>query len=186
VSSSTAVQRPGSAAPQRCVRVDLAGLDGLVADNMGLFVCSDVRPLKGVAGLIDWRLCGALSAAVLNQHFSGDVGENLLMPVLGRFGPRRLFVFGLGPRQGCTVRTLIHACGQAVQVMQQAGAAQVVLAAPADAVAQTPGDAIFMDNVQEADPLPAAGLEAGFAQAVTMLWEQPGSPTIAQILRERL
>ena len=108
------------------------------------------------------------------------------MPVLGRFGPRRLFVFGLGPRQGCTVEALRQACCAAAQVMQRAGASEVVFAAPADATAQAPGDATLMDGVQQADPLPASGLEAGFAQAVASLWQQPHSPTIAQILRERL
>jgi hypothetical protein len=42
-------------------------------------VYSDLRPLRGVAGLADWRLCGQLSAFLKQERFRGDPGEKLLL-----------------------------------------------------------------------------------------------------------
>ena len=111
--------------------IDLAALDALEAEAVGLFCWSDVRPLAGVAGYIDWRLCGALSETLQSRMFRGDAGEVLLVPVFGRFGPRRLFVFGLGPFKGWEAGGLSEACRHAYDVMRNAGVKKVVLAAPA-------------------------------------------------------
>jgi hypothetical protein len=111
--------------------VDLAGLDGLEGDALGLFCWSDVRPLRGVLGLVDWRLCGAVSRAVLANLFTGAAGETLLLPAARRMGPRRLFVFGLGPRLGWDAATLQRSCQHAAEVLTQAGARSFRLGAPA-------------------------------------------------------
>lgn len=115
----------------RQVAIDLLGLDQVVGDSVGLFCWSDVRPLVGVAGYIDWRLCGSLSQALVNRNFMGDAGEVMLLPVSGRFGPRRLFVFGLGPVAAWDGEVLRTGARQAVEVMRKAGATSVVLGAPA-------------------------------------------------------
>ena len=57
---------------------------------------SDIRPLKGQAGLVDWRLNGYLSSLIDQERFSGRIGEALLMPSHGRLGPNELMVLGLG------------------------------------------------------------------------------------------
>lgn len=57
---------------------------------------SDIRPLKGQAGLVDWRLNGYLSHLIGQERFSGQMGEALLMPSQGRLGPKELMVLGLG------------------------------------------------------------------------------------------
>jgi len=56
----------------------------------------DVRPLKGQAGLVDWRLNGYLSGLILNRRFLGGLGEALLMPAQGRLAVRELMMLGLG------------------------------------------------------------------------------------------
>ncbi len=131
--------------------VDLAGLDGLEAESIGLFVFADVRPLKGVAGLIDWRLCGALSRCLLERAFLGQTDETLLMPVQGRFGPRRLFVVGLGEVAACDDVRLGQACARVTQVMAQAGASPCVLAAPTG-FAPDPFAKRFLHTVHAAMP----------------------------------
>ena len=57
----------------------------------------DERPLRGVAGLCDWRLCGRLSRLLKGGKLSGLRGEVTLMPPPGgRLPFDRLLLFGLG------------------------------------------------------------------------------------------
>ncbi|MFO1518434.1 MAG: M17 family peptidase N-terminal domain-containing protein [bacterium] len=56
----------------------------------------DIRPLKGTAGLVDWRLNGRLSRLILDSRFSGSRGEALLMPTAGRLDARELLLVGMG------------------------------------------------------------------------------------------
>src|SRR5262249_28790262 len=56
----------------------------------------DVRPLKGCAGLVDWRLNGRLSKFMKESKFKGEKGEALLMPTRGRLDSSELLILGLG------------------------------------------------------------------------------------------
>ncbi len=57
---------------------------------------ADERPLKGNAGLVDWRLNGKLSHFILDSKFTGNDGESLLMPTRGRIDANELLVYGVG------------------------------------------------------------------------------------------
>jgi hypothetical protein len=50
----------------------------------------DVRPLKGLAGQLDWLLCGALSSLLIENKLRGALGDVALLTARGRF-PRRRF-----------------------------------------------------------------------------------------------
>ena len=56
---------------------------------------SDERPLRGAAGLADWRLCGRLSRLLLARRVSGERGETTLLPAR-RLAFPRVVLFGLG------------------------------------------------------------------------------------------
>lgn len=71
-------------------------LDEIENDLALILAYQDVRPLKGQAGLLDWRLNGRLSQFILQNHFSGNRGESLLMPSQGRVSARELMILGLG------------------------------------------------------------------------------------------
>lgn len=58
----------------------------------------DQRPLRGGAGLADWRLCGFVSRLLLAARAQGEVGEALLATTHGRLRAGRLLLVGLGPR----------------------------------------------------------------------------------------
>lgn len=83
------------------VPVDLARWD---RDGRGellaVFIWQDVRPLRGAAGLLDWRLCGKLSGLIQSGRLTGAEGEQLLLPSGGRLPWRLIMVMGLGPRLG--------------------------------------------------------------------------------------
>ncbi|MEK7705950.1 MAG: M17 family peptidase N-terminal domain-containing protein [Myxococcota bacterium] len=109
---------------------DLAVFDAVPTPAIGLFCFADVRPLGGVAGYVDWRALGALSRCIIGGLFSGRRDETLLVPLFGRGGVRRVFLFGLGPLGACDEAVLGQACTQALAVMRRAGVQDVVLAAP--------------------------------------------------------
>lgn len=71
-------------------------LDEVDNDLALILAYSDVRPLKGQAGLLDWRLNGRLSEFILANHFTGNQGESLLMPSQGRVNTKELMILGLG------------------------------------------------------------------------------------------
>jgi len=58
-------------------------------------VFSDVRPLRGVAGLCDWRLNGHLSERLREERFTGERGERLLLPSR-RLPWKAVLALGLG------------------------------------------------------------------------------------------
>ena len=56
----------------------------------------DERPLRGAAGLCDWRLCGRLSRLLQSARVAGKWGETTLYPPGKRLPFARLVLFGLG------------------------------------------------------------------------------------------
>ncbi len=67
------------------------GAPGLVA----LPFFADERPLRGAAGLADWRLCGRLSRLLGAGRLLGSFGESTLLPGM-RLPFSRLLLFGAG------------------------------------------------------------------------------------------
>lgn len=68
--------------------------------DLGLVpVFSDERPLQGLAGLMDWRGSGCLSAIVRSGFCTSRLGEQVLLPCDRRLPVERLVLVGLGPRE---------------------------------------------------------------------------------------
>ena len=61
-----------------------------------LGVPSDQRPLKGTAGLLDWRLKGMVSRFLKAGHITGDAGEIVLVPMLRGECRKTLIFLGHG------------------------------------------------------------------------------------------
>lgn len=76
--------------------LDLARWDETARDCLVLPVFKDDRPLRGAAGLADWRLCGRLSRLVKANRASADAGETLMLPPGRRLRFGRILWFGLG------------------------------------------------------------------------------------------
>jgi Cytosol aminopeptidase family, N-terminal domain len=94
--------RPSPPEPALAVMpIDLArwDRDGR-GDLLAVFIWQDVRPLRGGAGLLDWRLCGKLSELIQSGRLTGREGEQLLLPAGGRLPWRFILVMGLGSRVG--------------------------------------------------------------------------------------
>lgn len=106
------------------LELSLAGLDALVADGIALFIDRNERPLQGLAGYCDWRLCGQLSRVIATGFFGGEGGETLLMPTDGRLPVARLLAFGLGDSGGSDREAQL---GKALEVAHRAGLASLAL-----------------------------------------------------------
>ena len=61
---------------------------------------SDRIPPKGVAGWIDWLLCGQLSSALEQGNLTGGRGEKAVLMGYGKFKAGRIMAYGLGEAEG--------------------------------------------------------------------------------------
>lgn len=73
--------------------LSMATLDALDVGAIGLLV-GEERPLLGLAGLVDWRLAGALTRALAGGLYAATPGEALLLPTAGRLPVARVVVQG--------------------------------------------------------------------------------------------
>jgi hypothetical protein len=67
-----------------------------VPETLVLPFFADERPLRGAAGLCDWRLCGRLSRMLQSSRVAGKWGETTLYPPGKRLPWGRLLLVGLG------------------------------------------------------------------------------------------
>ncbi len=113
--------------------ISLESLDALGdVDALCLFVAEDERPLRGTAGFVDWRLCGALSRVLLEGFFRGTEGECLLLPTGGRLPMKRIFVVGIGSRRKLDPAGLGRILSNASEMLQRAKVPSVALEVPGE------------------------------------------------------
>jgi hypothetical protein len=145
----------------------LDALEGI--DALCLFVGEDERPLRGTAGYVDWRMCGALSRVLQDGFFTGAQNDSLLLPTSGRFPVWRIFVIGMGRRHSLTPDSLGRALGKAAETLKRAQVESVAL--------EVPGDGVLDDNLR-ARALTSMFLPAFSHSRIAVL----GGETIARLL----
>ena len=106
--------------------LSLAAIDALEVDSLAAFVGSE-RPLAGLPSLVDWRLAGAVSRAILAGTVTPEHGEALLLPSGGRLRARRVFLFGVDDP---APRPVALAVRRACEALRRAGAREVGIAFP--------------------------------------------------------
>ena len=57
---------------------------------------SNVRPVKGIAGEIDWFLNGAISQLIISNKISGFLGEAILLATQGKIFADKVLLLGMG------------------------------------------------------------------------------------------
>ena len=77
---------------------DLRKLDGANVELCACSIWSDERPVRGFAGLIDWRLGGRISGLLKSGFFRGEPSEALLVPGKPHVPFEKVLVVGLGER----------------------------------------------------------------------------------------
>jgi hypothetical protein len=74
-------------------KLDLLGSEVILAG-----VAEDEQPPHGLAGLLDWRLAGRISAQMERGFLTGAVGEVLLVPGKPKLPFDKVLLFGVGRR----------------------------------------------------------------------------------------
>ena len=110
--------------------LDLARWDESARDTLVLPVFRDDRPLRGAAGLADWRLCGRLSRLLKSNKATADAGETMLLPPGRRLRFSRVIWFGLGDAKGYSDDRFRKDLAWILSVVKAAGATDLALQAP--------------------------------------------------------
>jgi len=92
-------------------------------------IWSDIRPLRGPAGLLDWRLCGKISQMIREGRVSGAAGEKLLV-VTGRVPWRRVLAIGVGSSDSFDAATCRMTLDRTLDATHGIGAQSLAIALP--------------------------------------------------------
>ena len=112
------------------VTASVGSLDELQAEVIVLPFFSDERPLSGAAGLIDWRLCGALSRKLMAGYLSGHFGEKGMVAAPPKLKAEGLLLIGLGPSMSFDNEVAQKACAVIADVLRQSKVSTAALALP--------------------------------------------------------
>lgn len=93
----------------RFLSPDIRRLDDANVELCACGIWSDERPVRGFAGLLDWRLGGRLSALLAAGFATGAAGEALLVPGKPHLPYEKVLVVGLGARGGFGEDAFRHA-----------------------------------------------------------------------------
>jgi hypothetical protein len=154
--------------------LDLARWDEARRDCLVLPVFRDDKPLRGAAGLADWRLCGKLSRLLKGSRANADSGETMLMPPGRRLPFTRVLWFGLGDAKGYSESRFRSDLAWIAEVVAKAGIGEWTL--------QLPGRASGLIGARRAveivlDDRALADLK------ITIIEDPAGQKDIAELLR---
>lgn len=110
--------------------IDPSPIEKVVAEVAVVSFFESDRPLRGEAGRIDWRLCGALSGLIARGALRGAAGEAALLPTFGRLRAPRVLLLGLGASQGFSPLDVKAAARDAVLRLGRLRAQCAALAVP--------------------------------------------------------
>jgi len=114
----------------RFVAPDLRALDATPAEVLAVSYFDDERPLRGLAGLIDFRLAGQLSKLLIRGRVHGAVREQVLLPGRPRLACDRVLLVGLGRRDTFDVGRARTALVELFATLDALMARSVVLCLP--------------------------------------------------------
>lgn len=156
--------------------VDLARWDESARDCLVLPVFRDDRPLRGAAGLADWRMCGRLSRLLKTERATANAGETMLLPPGRRLRFQRVMWFGLGDAKGYTDDRFRKDLAWILGVVTAAGVTDWAIQAPGRASgligARRAVEIILEDQTLAEQPL-------------TLLEDPAGQKDIAELLRSQ-
>lgn len=151
-------------------RVDLAVLT----------IFEDERPLQGLAGLVDWRTGGSLSALLRAGFCTGALGEAVLLPGRRTLPMERLVLLGLGPARVFD-RSVAEAAGERVVTLVEGLVPRDVLVAmPGRAPERAVVEAVF-DGLTRALAMRAPkDLDAQAQRAAKAVGDESRGPVLVE------
>jgi hypothetical protein len=113
--------------PGLMVNVILQDIKKVESDALVVGFFEDVRPLKGLAGQLDWLLCGALSSLVIENRLHGSLGEVALLTARGKVPTPKIFMVGLGRRVDYSLAILRQSARNSAVSILGAGVARAAI-----------------------------------------------------------
>ena len=162
--------------PLSVLPLDLSRWDETARDTLVLPVFKDDRPLRGAAGLADWRLCGRLSRLVKSNKATAEAGETMLLPPGRRLRFNRVLWFGLGDAKGYTDDRFRKDLAWILGVVTRAGVKDWAL--------QLPGRASGLIGARRAVEIILED-QLLVDQPITLLEDPAGQKDIAELLRSQ-
>lgn len=156
--------------------LDLTRWDETARDTLVLPVFKDDRPLRGAAGLADWRMCGRLSRLVKSSRASAEAGETMLLPPGRRLRFSKVLWFGLGDAKGYSDDRFRKDLAWILGVITKAGIT--------DWTMQAPGRASGLIGARRAIEIILED-QLLVDQTVTLLEDPAGQKDIAELLRSQ-
>jgi hypothetical protein len=156
---------------------DLAKWDEADHDALLLPIFADERPLRGAAGLTDWRLCGRLSRLIKAGRASGAKGESVMLPPGRRLRFQRVLLFGLGESRGYGEDRFRGDVRWIREVADRAGIREYALQAPGRArglIGARRALELWLEESEEAAKEPAS---------VLLIDDPAGQKDMAELLR---
>ncbi|MBI2898082.1 MAG: hypothetical protein HYY06_31300 [Deltaproteobacteria bacterium] len=120
------------------VPAELRRLDLLRSDVLALSLFEDERPLRGAAGLVDWRLCGRLSRLLETGRLRGSAPEITLVPPRPRLPFDKLLLVGLGRSADFSAATFAAAMEQTFEALRSMRTHSSVMSLPGRATGRIP------------------------------------------------
>jgi cytosol aminopeptidase family protein len=109
---------------------ELRRLDALRSDVLALSLFESERPLRGAAGLVDWRMCGRLSRLLHAGRLGGASAEVTLLPPRPRLPFDKLLLVGLGRESDFGEETFVDAIERTFGALSSMRTHSSVLALP--------------------------------------------------------
>jgi hypothetical protein len=100
------------------VEPDLRAIDGASAEVIACAVYADERPMRGLAGLLDWRLGGKLGALAKSGFLRGDADEVVLVPGRPKLPFEKILLLGLGDRSAFSDGVVRRAVARLVSTLE--------------------------------------------------------------------
>ncbi len=156
--------------------LDLARWDEAKRDTLVISVFKDERPLRGAAGLADWRLCGRLSKLVKANKVAADARETLMLPAGRRLAFSKILWFGLGESKGYTDDRFRRDLAWIIDVVAKASIT--------DWAFQLPGRASGLIGARRAIEIMLDDESLG-DKPITLIEDPAGQKDIAEVLRSQ-
>lgn len=129
--------------------------DKYMPNSFAICLHEGKRPLRGVAGQLDWRLEGAISRLIISGEFKGERDEHTLFYSSARTS--KIFIFGAGAKGADSPDEIARRAENIMKVLFKAGETEFVLAADAMMLSFDPNEELkinplkFMEGLLQAN-----------------------------------
>ena len=119
---------------------ELRCLDVFGTEVLLCSVFADERPVGGVAGLVDFRMCGKISNLCRGEFLLGELGEVTLVPGKPKLSFDKLLFFGAGGRQDFNERVFRFVIEKMLTTLESLRARRAVVELPGRSTGAIPPD----------------------------------------------